>query len=51
MQTKATTSYAQGFDFPESLTLEYIFEVRQKIIVEVYTANRQMLGEASATIG
>lgn len=33
MQTKPAASYNHGFDFPESLTLEYMFEVRQKIIV------------------
>lgn len=51
MQTKTASSYMQGFDFPESLTLDYVFEVRQKIIVEVYTAGRQLLGEGSATVG
>jgi hypothetical protein len=50
MQTKPAACYQNAFDFPESLTLEYMFEVRQKIIVEVYS-HSQLLGEAAGTVG
>lgn len=50
MQTKPAASYNHAFHFPDSLTLEYMFEVRQNIIVEVYSYN-QLLGEATGTVG